>query len=349
MSKKLNEPYLRPNLSNAGTLPDGQEPLAQCPDIWCAGDTPVADFQNTLAADEYYLKASDTSYVAGHDNYFYLRLKNGSAEDVKDISAQLFYAPASLICWPSAWNPVPVENHYKGDATNSFDTVAPGAVGVVKAPFLLPSTLSVGENYCLIARIWSDKYPNPMPKELSPIYISSMLTNHLFWGQNNMAKISAGTSPTVDNAFTLAVPAESYGEGDMWILVMETENVAGRGIEVEIQNSRTDDSGQQISLAKQPADKIMLIGKFQLKKGYSSQMSIYIYLPDGYVVKGDEKFKITIAYVVNYEEYQLAKTLNLLNDKMKTEMLDALNEHGDSVGQVDGVIKVGEYTVCLKP
>lgn len=45
MAEVLKEPFLRPNPQNQGTLPDGTESTCECPDIWCAGDTPIFDFQ----------------------------------------------------------------------------------------------------------------------------------------------------------------------------------------------------------------------------------------------------------------------------------------------------------------
>lgn len=347
MDTMLKEPYLRPNLNNQGTLPDGTEPLAQCPDIWGAGDAPVADFQNALATAEAYASASSTSYVRGHNNYYYLRLRNGSDQPVRDMSAQLFFAPASLICWPSEWKSVPVENHAPADVTNTFDTVAAGEVGVAKAPFLLPRNLAEGDKYCLLARLFSDAYPNPMPSELSPIYIASMLTEHLLWGQQNMAAVPAGDMPQVAATFNLSVPAESFGAGNLWLLSLHTEN-AGQ-LQVEIRNSRTDDAGKQIKLEKQTVTEDMFLGRYQLNKGYSSQMSIYIYIPAGYTVTGQEHFKVDVAYIVNAEEYKQSAELNLLNPALKAKYTEALTARKESIGQMEGVIRVGEFTVCLKP
>jgi len=335
MAETLKEPFLRPNPNNQGTLPDGTESTTECPDIWCAGDTPIYDFQKKLSDD--YSKTSDTQYVRGHDNYFYLRMKNGSDSEVKDMSAKLYYAKSSIINWPSEWESVPVENQGKGDAVNSFDTVAAGDVGVVKAPFILTRDLAADECYCFIAQLYSDAYPNPKPSENSPIYISSMLKEHLLWGQQNMAKVSAGNVPQVDISFNMSVSAESTGTGNLWLLSLHTENADK--LDVEIRNSRTDDEGKEIKLERQQAKgDIPIAGRFVLNKGYSSQMSIYIYLPDGYTVTGDELFEVDMGYIVKNDELEQAKKLGIISSAYDIACIDSDEE----------VISVGKFVLRLK-
>lgn len=349
MANTLKEPFIRPNINNQGDLPDGTEPLAQSPDIWCAADEPVFDFQNVLAKDENYGKASEKSYIQGHDNYYYLRFKNGSEKPVKDMSAELYYASASLINWPSEWRNVPVEGQKKNDTVNSFDTAAPGAVAVARSPFLLPRALAADKSYCIIARLWSHEYPNDMPDELSPIYISEMLGSQMLWGEQNIRNISARDVPQVDARFDLSVPAESCGRGDMWLLNVHTENAEGTGIEIEVRNSRTDNNGKQIVLERGAAKEDMFIGRYRLTKGYRSQMSVYIYLPEGLELPKDIKFKIDIAYIVNGAEYRQSERLGLLNKGLKKYFTAGLNGRQEAADNMEGVIRVGEYTVCLRP
>lgn len=335
MAEVLKEPFLRPNINNKGTLPDGKESTCECPDIWCAGDTPIFDFRKKLADD--YAKASDTQYVRGHDNYFYLRMKNGSEKEIKDMSAKLYYAKASIINWPSEWKSVSVENQDEGDTVNSFGTVAAGAVGVVKAPFILERDLAVDENYCFIAQIYSDDYPNPKPED-NPLYISSLLKEHLLWGQQNMTAISAGNVPQVDITRHITVPAESTGTGKLWLLSLHTENADK--LDVEIRNSRTDDEGKEIKLERQRAKSDMPIaGRFVLNKGYNSQVSLYVYLPDGYVVSGNERFELDMGYIVNHEEREQAQRMGLISSEYDLDFL----------GSDESVINVGKYVMCLKP
>lgn len=336
MAEVLKEPFLRPNINNKGTLPAGKESTCECPDIWCAGDTPIFDFQKKLADD--YDKASDTQYVRGHDNYFYLRMKNGSEKEIKDMSARLYYAKASIINWPSEWKSVSVENQDEGDTVNSFGNVAAKAVGIVKAPFILERDLAVDENYCFIAQIYSDSYPNPKPNEDNPLYISSLLKQHLLWGQQNMAAISAGNVPQVDITRHITVPAESTGTGKLWLLSLHTENADK--LDVEVRNSRTDDEGKEIKLERQRAERDMPIaGRFVLNKGYSSQLSVYIYLPDGYVVTGNERFELDMGYIVNHEERKQAQKMGLISSAYDLDLL----------GSDESVINVGKYVMCLKP
>lgn len=336
MAEVLKEPFLRPNPQNQGTLPDGTESTCECPDIWCAGDTPIFDFQKKLSDD--YNKSSDTQYVRGHDNYFYLRMKNGSDSEIKDMSAKLYYAKSSIINWPSEWEAVPVENHAEGDTANSFGTVAPGAVGVVKAPFILTRDLAADENYCFIAQLYSDAYPNPKPLENNPIYISAMLKEHLLWGQQNMAKISVGNVPQVDISFNMSVSAESLGTGNMWLLSLHTENADK--LDIEIRNSRTDDAGKEIKLERQKAiGDIPIAGRFILNKGYSSQMSIYVYLPDDYTVIGDELFEVDMGYIVKNNELEQAKKLGILSNAYDNSCPDSS----------EMVINIGKYIMRLNP
>ncbi|MDE5577086.1 MAG: hypothetical protein K2J11_06840 [Oscillospiraceae bacterium] len=336
MAEVLKEPFLRPNINNKGTLPDGKESTCECPDIWCAGDTPIFDFQKKLADD--YDKASDTQYVRGHDNYFYLRMKNGSEKEIKDMSAKLYYAKASVINWPSEWKSVPVENQDEGDTVNSFGTVAAGAVGVVKAPFILERDLAVDENYCFIAQIYSDYYPNLKPAGDSPLYVSSLLKQHLLWGQQNMAAVSAGNVPQVDITLHITFPAELTATGNLWLLSLHTENADK--LDVEIRNSRTDDEGKEIKLERQRANENMPIaGRFVLNKGYNSQVSLYVYLPDGYVVTGNERFRLDMGYIVNNEERERAQRMGLISSEYDLDFL----------GSDESVINVGKYVMCLKP
>lgn len=346
MSEQLKEPFLRPNLTNKGTLPDGKEPVAECPDIWCAGNTPIFDFQNTLASEEYYQSASETKYISGYNNYFYLRVKNGSDKEINDLSAQIFYAPSSIICWPSEWKAMPVENHAEGDTVNTFDKIPSQAVGVAKAPFIMPRSLSQDVNYCYIARVYSDEYPNPVPSQLSPIYIASMLTKHMFWGQKNIASVPVEDAPQISITINVSVPAESLGTGNMWLLALYTEEA--EKLQVEVRNSRTDDNGKQIVLSKQNAEEDMFIGRFRLDKGYSSQLSVYVYLPEGYVATEKEKFILNMGYIVNGEEYKQATDLDALNETFKTMALRELRTNGEATDNIEGVVRVGSYTVQLK-
>lgn len=335
MAEVLKEPFLRPNINNKGTLPDGKESTCECPDIWCAGDTPIFDFRKKLAED--YGKASDTQYVRGHDNYFYLRMKNGSEKEIKDMSARLYYAKASIINWPSEWKSVSVENQDEGDTVNSFGNVAAGAVGVVKAPFILERDLAVDENYCFIAQIYSDAYPNPKPEEDNPLYISSLLKQHLLWGQQNMTAISAGNVPQVDIKRHITVPAESTGTGKLWLLSLHTENADK--LDVEVRNSRTDDEGKEIKLERQRAKSDMPIaGRFVLNKGYNSQVSLYVYLPDSYVVSGNERFELDMGYIVNHEERKQAQRMGLTSSAYDLNFL----------GSDESVINVGKYVMRFK-
>lgn len=339
MADTLKEPFLRPNPKNQGTLPDGKESVYECPDIWFAGDTPIADFQKKLAED--YSKTPEAQYVRGHDNYIYLRMKNGSDKEIRDMSAKLYYAPAAVINWPSEWKAVAVEDHGKEtDYPNSFDTVAAGAVGVVKAPFVLERDLAVDGHYCFLAQIYSDAYPNPKPPVNSPIGIATMLKEHLLWGQHNITKIGGGDVPKVDMAINMTVPAESAGEGVLWLLSLHTENA--KGFEVELRNSRTDDAGKQIKLDRQTLESddqdIPIPGRFVLKKGYSSQLSIYIYYPEDHSITENEKFVLDMGYIVNNNELAQAKELNILSNAY-----DNASVNGD-----EGVIHVGQFTVCLK-
>ena len=349
MAEKINEPFIRPNIDNQGTRPDENESISQSPDIWCAGDKPVFNFQKVLADDDHYGIASEEGYVQGHDNYFYLRFKNGSDKPVKDMCAELYYQEATLINWVSDWKRIPVEGQNDSDTVNHFDTVEPDAVGVAKAPFLLRGDLAAGENYCLIARLWSREYHNDKPTDAC-IYIGQMLKKNMLWGQLNMEKISVRNVPNVVCKFNLSVPAESSYNSDIWYLILESTNAVNTGIEIEIRNSRTDDDGNQILLERCPVyNNFIVIGRHRLKGGYHSQISAYFYLPKGFVHPDNMNFTVKQALEPKKEEYRQAKRLGLLNDNLKNRLMAELKNRQEAVDNIDGVICMGEYTICLRP
>lgn len=302
MGESLKELVLRPNLKNNGTIPKFSDNMESCPDIWLAGDDPVGDFQNTLADKEYYEKSSADDYVYGHLNYVYIRIKNNSTKALIDVFADLFYCDAEHISSVSNWIRVPVENQNANPGGCKFNTeIKQGEVAVVSAPFILPSNLIPGKKYYLIARIWSDdeRYKNPMPSRLRPIYIDELLSEHLLWGQRTFyVKPQNETDCTFFYSSTAFSPSKklfSNKDIDEFDLGLETKNLKNKDIRVEIHNSRTDNNDNKIFLNMQTIDDdIKHIGYFKLKKGYSSQMTIYVYRGKDYLPSADEFYQVSV-------------------------------------------------------
>lgn len=298
MSEILKELVLRPNLDNRGTLPELGDCLNECPDILCVGDTPVKDFQDALAKEECYLAGSEFKYVRGHINYAYVRIKNNSENNFSNILAELFYCDVKHVSSVSNWKRIPVENRELSLSGNAFDDIGPGAIGVVTAPFMLPHDLDVDKELCLIARIWSgsEEFNNPMPNKLCPTYINNLTAEHLWWGQKNFCVYNKHEYPFSFASVNLSIPAESTSsDTDTYLLVFETTNVVGRNIKAEIRNSHTDDNGEQIQLPKTNIDcNRITIDSFTLKKGYSSQLTLYIYRPANQCPSIDEKYELSV-------------------------------------------------------
>lgn len=314
MSEKLEELVLRPNLNNKGTRLKFGECLNECPDILCAGDTPVKDFQNALAKEECYSKDYNIEYVRGHINYIYIRVKNYSKDQLNDIFVELFYCDEEHVSSVNNWKRIPVENRETSQGGNRFDVIMPGAIGVVEAPFMLPPDLEVNTKFCLIARIWGDneKYRNPMPNKMNPTSIEFLLAEHLLWGQKKILVNNNYDYPFSFASVNLSISSESTSsETDACLLVLKTTNVAGRKIKAEIRNSRTDDNGKQIQLSKAEIQcDIIPIGTFTLKEGYSSQLTLYIYRPANQCPSTDERYELFV-----WKEQQPLDNIEQLTEK----------------------------------
>lgn len=320
MSEILKELVLRPNPQNRGTLPELQEFLNECPDILCAGDTPVEDFQKEFSREDRYSEDYNLTYVRGHINYIYIRVKNNSSDPVEDIFAELFYCDEEHVSSVSNWKRIPVENRETSQSGNRFGKIESGAIGVVEAPFMLPPDLDVNTRFCLIARIWggNEKYRNPLPNKMNPTSIESLLAEHLLWGQKKILVNRDYDYPCSFASVNLSISSESTsGETDTYALVLRTKNVAGRNIKAEIRNSRTDDKGEQIQLSKAEIDRdLIMIGPFTLKKGYSSQLTLYIYRPKNQQPDIEEEYMLSV-----YRECQKLDHIEPLIEKNEHSQL----------------------------
>lgn len=189
MNEIVKTPFLRPNLQSQGEVPPEGE-LCLSPDIWCAGIHPMANFQEALATQESYGMLSVEPLVENKKNYFYVRCKNGSSELVEQLQVKLYYTRATIICWPSEWIEMDTDNS-QATHINVIESIPAGEVGVVQAPFVwdFHTRPQTGDEYCFIAQLFSDLYPNPKPSVQKPIYIAAMLTNGLLWAEQNIRQM----------------------------------------------------------------------------------------------------------------------------------------------------------------
>lgn len=326
MSEILKELVLRPNLQNQGTLPELGECLDKCPDILCAGDEPIADFQKELATEESYSSEFKDKYVPGHINYIYIRVKNNSEEDLNDVYAELFYCDADHVSFVSNWKRVPIENRESSSGGNSFDVIKTNEIGVVEAPFMLPPNLGAIGEFCLIARIWSDseKYSNPITKKIRPVYMRELIAEHLLWGQKNIFVTNTDVKAFACASANLLISDKPNPKNteNKYALILNTTNVACNNIEIEIRNSRTDDNGKIISFPKTIIKSdTEIIGEFTLKEGYNSQMTIYIYRPAGQRPSSDENYEVNA-----YEKIKSSnKNINQSADKIKSSRFSCIS------------------------
>lgn len=196
---------MRPNLASDGTVPAGS-PYCTSPDIWVAGTSPVADFQNALATSQSYGSTSQSDIVTNRDNYIYLRGANGTGAP-QSRTAQLYYAPNAVIQWPGRWenNVIQTDN---GTQQANITALAPGAVGVADQPFFWQNMQPPppgSDHYCLIAQYNDVNNSNPVPAIDTQLDMAGLIANNLGWGWRNISLVSA-QAPTWSYEVNLSIP-----------------------------------------------------------------------------------------------------------------------------------------------
>lgn len=346
MNEIVKTPFLRPNLENQGEIPPTGS-VVSSPDIWCAGIHPVADYRKVLSQPDSYVTMSEEIPVENMDNYFYVRCKNGASEDI-DMQVQLYYTNASLVCWPSDWKPIDVDN--REDKINYIPSMKPGEIGVTEAPFVwaIPKRPQSGDEYCFIARLFSDKFPNKIPSGISPVYMASLIQNNLMWTERNILKMTFNPDlPMLSAKINLNVPTDTSFIGNQWML--DVESVKMGDWNIQVQSSRTDSAGHEVFLQRTSLkQQHIIIGNFNFQPGFFTELSILLY-PNTSMTRPEEDAKLIFHLYYDVPIFEMEEALRLKAfSPQHVERVRRLwkNEAG---GKLLNPVLVGEYVIVIHP
>jgi hypothetical protein len=217
MATMYDDLFFRSNLKDVGQLPS--PPLAyESPDIIPSGIVPINNPQAFFASN--YSQDVGQNLVTGGPNYIYLRTKN-LANGKESGKVSLYYTPASLLLYPNKWQ----NNQLKtsDQQTEVFiQANNPGDIAVTDNPFRWEPASISGDHYCLISRVSTPKYDNPIPTVGSFTDMTEFILNHPGFGWRNVSLTDAN-SPTFDTP----VDYTQGSEGGRITFQLECTNVPG--------------------------------------------------------------------------------------------------------------------------
>lgn len=271
----FNGTYLRPNLSNAGTVP-AQGPYSTCPDIYPAGTTPVAHFQTALATTQSYQTDPPDQITLGYDNYIYVRGLNGASTN-RTNTVQLYYAPNAIIQWPGQWQNNTIQTD-QGNTQANITNLAPGQIGVADQTFLWKDVQpppSGSNHYCLFAQFNDANNSNPFPAVYTQLDMATLISTNLGWGWRNVALVSAAL-PTWQYEMGLTIPQNVPTTANYFVYVTPT---GFTGWQVAFNCSQLDVNGKAIIL---PQQTILQNGALMgvtcsLAPGFNAIVTIYMF------------------------------------------------------------------------
>ena len=280
MNEIVKTPYMRPNLENQGEVPPTGEVICS-PDICFAGMHPIADFQTTLKQTESYSQIIEEVATCEVNNYVYLRCRNG-AEKAVSIQAQLYIVPKTKCIFPEEWIPLSVDNREEaeGNTTNIIPLMQPGEIGVAEAPFIWKKPSSDNLNdYCLMARLFSDEFPNDKPQAssvLKPTYMIEFLQDGLLWAQHNISKLEFNPNkPFWSKDINLNIPTDTSLKNHNCLISIESSKF--EKWDIQIQASRTDEEGKEIYMERRPVESEFILGHYIMSPGFFTRMSFLLY------------------------------------------------------------------------
>lgn len=278
MNEMIKTPYLRPNLENQGEVPPVGE-LIYSPDICFAGMHPIANFQEVLKQSDSYSQNIEADAVCDVNNYIYLRCKNGS-DKACSIQAQLYIVPEIQCSHPEAWTALPVDNRDEGEGNtvNVIPLMQPGEIGVAEAPFIWkrPSSHNM-QAYSLIARLFSDDFPNEKPEVfLAPTPMSKLLKDGLLWAQHDISKLKFNPNePFLCKDINLNIPTDTLFKQANWLLVIKSHKFDNW--DIQIQSSRTDEEGNDIYMERRAIEPHFIVGSYVMSPGFFTRLSLFFY------------------------------------------------------------------------
>jgi len=181
--------YVRNNLKSQGTLP-AVAPFNASPDI-IQSSSPVATPQKTFGTVSSWNTIYPTAPTPGK-NYYYVRGLNGSTDEF-DGQISLYWTPAQLVLFPSAWKnrPLLTTAGQEGAAVQA----AAGFIGVGEDGFVLDTSVQSLPNPNSFYSFVAQNNAAPIPAISSWLEMSQLLTQQLGIGFRNMLTFDPTEGP----------------------------------------------------------------------------------------------------------------------------------------------------------
>jgi hypothetical protein len=290
--------YLRPSVDNGGNVPASGN-LCFSPDIWISGTTPINPA--TLATTDSYGQISQDNIAFGQTNFIYVRAANGTTAPLSR-TVQLYYAPSSVIQWPSNWmnNLIPTDQTdaqgHPALITN-ITNLGAGAIGVADNVFQwanVPELPAGADHYCLFAQLNDANNSNPFPDPMTQIDMAVLIKNNLAWGWRNTAEV-AGNVASWSNQVGLNVPANQPA-GQYRLFVMPSAGYIGWSVAFQCSQNGAD--GQPISM---PPTLITSAGQLagitcNLNPGFNASITVSMFQNGAPASPTGSKISLTATY-----------------------------------------------------
>jgi hypothetical protein len=340
-SSTFNGNYLRPNLSNGGTVP-AQGDLCTSPDIWLSGTSPLVNPQATLSSSTSYGSSSSNNLFIGYDNYIYIRALNGAATNQTNTVA-LYYSPNAVIQWPSQWAGNQLKTD-QGNLTANLINIAPGMVGVADQVFLwpnVPQPPAGSDHYCLFAQLNDANNSNPFPQIYTQLDMAALVSNNLQWGWRNTTEVSKNI-PTWSYMMGLSIPSTISSKAQYFVYVNPTGFI---GWTVSFTCSQVDSSGKPIQLlpTKIQQDGVLLGTSCALAPGFNAVVSIYMQ-NNGVSAQAGASIPLGCSYQTTSAEANEAVNLGLYDAQFHQKLKAVIDD--ERIGPTPWV-KLGAQTYTI--
>jgi hypothetical protein len=193
-TQQWDDLHFRHNFSDTGRYPTPGV-LSASPDIVPLGGNPVSDAQYLIDGVNWRTDFGGATY-ASEPNYIYLRGENLAAARATG-RLYLYHAPASLLLWPTdpldpsqGWAKRPLRTD-RGDQWVEV-SAAPGQRFCTREPFRWNPQPGSKQHYALIARIETERHPNPIPETGTITDFAAYLSQHPDLAWRNVTTVNPG-------------------------------------------------------------------------------------------------------------------------------------------------------------
>lgn len=238
--------YFRPNLQSTGQVP-ASGPYTTSPDVICAGQVPINDYVHVLE-NNYNTDPYLSNVYIGNENYFYIRGMNGT-DAALNQQFSLYYAPNSVINWPSQWinNVIQTEAQQANIVCNDIPA---GGPFVVPTAFMWnpPSVPANSDHYCLFSYATDAANPTPIPGSSGMTYtdMGTLIQTSLNIGWKNTVPITSNPATWTYNT-GLSIPSNVEGPQTVHVYV---SCIGLTGGAVQFQGSNSEGASAPVALAR---------------------------------------------------------------------------------------------------